>query len=139
MNDKIFIDSNIFLYALDRHDDRKRQQAKDLLFLAGSKHRVFVSTQVLNEVYSAATRKLGIDALSAKEFVRGLYDFEIVQITPAIIESAMDCSVLYRLNYWDALMIAAAEAGRCSVLWTEDMRSGEKVRQVEIRNPFLGV
>ena len=137
MSDKVFIDSNIFLYTLDRHDQSKQRRAKELLLLAGKRQRVFISTQVLNEVYSVAVKKLEIDPVSAKEFVRGLYDFEIVLLTPPIIESAIDCSILHRVNYWDALMIAAAEAGRCTVLWTEDMQSGQSIRGVRIVTPFL--
>ena len=57
-------------------------------------------------------------------------------VTQEIIGAAIDCSILHRLNYWDALMIAAAEAASCSMLWTEDMQSGSTVRGVAVINPL---
>lgn len=136
MNAKIFVDSNVFLYTLDRNNPAKRERARNLLLSAGAEDRIFVSTQVMNEVFVAATRKLNVDPISAKEFVRGLCDFDLVPITPEIVQAAIDSTILQRLNYWDALMIAAAAAGRCSVLWTEDLQHGAVIRGVEIVNPF---
>jgi predicted nucleic acid-binding protein len=138
MTDKIFIDSNIFLYTLDRSDKEKRDRAVELLQRAGNDHRIFISTQVLNEVYAVAVRKLGVDPLNAKEFIKWLKEFDVVIISSELIESAIDCSILTRINYWDALMLAAAESARCDLLWTEDLQHGSVVRGVRVVNPFLG-
>jgi predicted nucleic acid-binding protein len=133
---KVFVDSNIFLYALDR-SSRRRELAKSRLLELSRSGRVVISTQVLNEIFSVATRKLSIDPVSAKNFVRQLYDFDVILVTPEIIDSAMDCAILNRLNYWDALMIAAAESARCPAIWTEDMDPGQVIRGVEVVNPLL--
>lgn len=138
MTDKIFIDSNIFLYTLDRSDKEKRDRAVEFLQRAGNDHRIFISTQVLNEVYAVAVRKLGVDPLNAKEFIKWLKEFDVVIISSELIESAIDCSILTRINYWDALMFAAAESARCDLLWTEDLQHGSVVRGVRVVNPFLG-
>lgn len=138
MTDKIFIDSNIFLYTLDRSDKEKRDRAAELLQRAGNDHRIFISTQVLNEVYAVAVRKLGVDPLNAKEFIKWLKEFDVVIISSELIESAIDCSILTRINYWDALMLAAAESAKCDLLWTEDLQHGSVVRGVRVVNPFLG-
>ena len=53
-----------------------------------------------------------------------------------VIEAAMDCVILHQLNYWDALMIAAAEIARCHKIWTEDLAEGSVIRGVEIVNPL---
>ena len=137
MTDKIFVDSNIFLYTLDRHDSARRELAKERLLHASRESRIFISTQVLNEVFAVATRKLGVDPVSAKEFVRSLYGFDVVVITPELIESAIDCSIVNRLSYWDALMIAAAESVRCVALWSEDMQPGFVCRGVRFLNPLV--
>jgi predicted nucleic acid-binding protein len=138
MTDKIFIDSNIFLYTLDRSNKEKRDTAAELLQRAANDHRIFISTQVLNEVYAVAVRKLGVEPLDAKEFIKWLKEFDVVIISSELIESAIDCSILTRINYWDALMFAAAESAKCDLLWTEDLQHGSVVRGVRVANPFLG-
>ena len=136
MSDKVFVDSNIFLYTLDGNDKKRRERAKAQLSALSTTQRVVISTQVLNEVYAVATRKLGVDPVMAKRFIHQLTDFDVLLITPEVIDSAIDCSILNQLTYWDALMIAAAESARCSTLWTEDMNHGESVRGVQIFNPL---
>ena len=135
-NEKVFVDSNIFLYTLDGSDKVRREKAKALLAKLSETNRIVISTQVLNEVYAVATRKLGVEVVMAKRFVRQLYDFDVIVVTQEVIDAAMDCSILHQLNYWDALMVAAAELARCSVLWTENMNAGEVLRGVRIVNPL---
>lgn len=137
MNSKIFIDSNIFLYALDRYDQKRRETVKIKLASVSNESRIVVSTQVLNEVYAVSTRKLGVDPLAAKDFIRQLGKFDVLLVTPGIISSAIDCSILNKTSYWDALMIATAEEANCDVLWTEDLSHGQVIRGVRIENPLL--
>lgn len=133
----IFVDSNIFIYTLDKHDDTRRQKAKRSLGHLSKFDRIIISTQVINEVFAVSTRKLHIDAVAAKKFVQQLFEFDVVHMSQEIIEDAMDFSILYQLNYWDALMVSAAYATKCKFLWTEDMQHGEMIKGVQIVNPFL--
>jgi len=135
--DRVFIDSNIFLYALDKSDSQRRARSLELLQSVARKNRIFLSTQVLNEVYAVAVRKLAVEPLNAKEFVKKLQEFDVIIISSEVIESAIDCSILHRISYWDALMVAAAESAKCDLLWTEDMQHGAEVRGVRVVNPFL--
>lgn len=131
---KIFVDSNIFLYTLDLGEITRREKAKEALL--GLEDRIVISTQVVNEVYSVATRKLGIDPVMIKKFVRQLFCFEVVNINQEVIESAIDCSILNKISYWDALMIAASESVNCYRLWTEDLSPGTEICGVRIENPL---
>jgi predicted nucleic acid-binding protein len=137
MDGKVFVDSNIFLYTLDSSEKTRREKAKARLVELSGTNRIVISTQVLNEVYAVATRKLGVEVVMAKRFVRQLCDFDVIVVTQEVIDAAMDCSILHQLNYWDALMIAAAELARCSVLWTEDLNPGEMICGVRIVNPLV--
>jgi predicted nucleic acid-binding protein len=139
MTGRIFIDSNIFLYTLDKADNSRRKIAKERLLTAADNNKIVISTQVINEIFAVATRKLGIEALSVKEFIRGLYDFDVVIISTEIIESAIDCSILHRLSYWDALMIAAGQAAKCDILWSEDLKHDAEIRGLKIQNPLIDV
>ena len=62
--------------------------------------------------------------------------FETVTITPGIIKEAIDCGIINRLSFWDALMITAAESSKCGKLWTEDLNDGQVIRGVRIENPL---
>lgn len=96
-----------------------------------------ISTQVLQEFYSAATRKLGIAPPHARQHLRDFRVFDIVQITPAIIEDGIDCSVLHQLSFWDGLIVAAAVTATTTELLSEDLNHGQRIQGVTIRNPFL--
>jgi predicted nucleic acid-binding protein len=42
----------------------------------------------------------------------------------------------YRISFWDALIVSAAEAAGAQVLYTEDLNDGQQYGQVTVRNPF---
>ena len=69
-----------------------------------------ISTQVLQlqEFFVTTTAKLGVDPLAAKAILETFAVFEIVQASPRLIEDAIDCSIVNRLAFWDALIITAA-------------------------------
>ena len=57
-------------------------------------------------------------------------------ITPDIIKEAIDCSIINRLSFWNALIVAAAESAKCQRIWTEDLNDGQVIRGVKIKNPL---
>ena len=85
---------------------------------------------------TADTRKLGIDPLQARQHLRDFRVFDIVQVTPAIIEEGIDCSILHQLSFWDGLIIAAAATATSSELISEDLSDGQSIQGICIRNPF---
>ena len=95
-----------------------------------------ISTQVLQEFYVAATKKLKADPVIVKDIMRSFENFEIVTITPTIINDAIDCSILNVLSFWDALIVSAAGYAKCAKLWSEDLNTGQVIRGVKIENPF---
>ena len=42
----------------------------------------------------------------------------------------------YRLSFPDGVILAAADAGRCDVLYSEDFTAGRRYAGIEVRNPF---
>ena len=104
---KVFIDTNILIYSLDRHDSEKQSIARKLLKNAAREHTGVISTQILQEFYVAATRKLGVDPILAKEMVNKFNNYETVTITTEMIKDAIDCSILQRISFWDSLVLVA--------------------------------
>ena len=95
-----------------------------------------VSTQVLQETYAVATRKLGVDPLVVRGVLESVELLEIVTITQRHTHEAVDRSILNTISFWDALLVAAASSARCDTLWTEDLAHGQTLLGVRIENPL---
>jgi predicted nucleic acid-binding protein len=94
---------------------------------------------VLNEFYSNARRKFptAISAGDARAEVRRYQRWQPWQIDHATMETAWAVESRYQLNYWDALIVAAAQAQGCAYLLSEDLQHGQQIDSVKILNPFL--
>jgi len=67
MNVPVFLDTNVLLYADDNVDPDKRERARNLIREIVRDRNGRISLQVLQEYFSAATRKLGIDSATARK------------------------------------------------------------------------
>jgi len=133
---KVFIDTNIFVYSMDSHDKVKKKKCRDLLKKAHHDLQGVISTQVMQELYITATKKLNADPLIVKDILNSLDRFETVTVTQEIINEAIDCSIISRISFWDALIVSAAQSARCEMIWTEDLNHGQIIRGVLIENPL---
>jgi predicted nucleic acid-binding protein len=133
---KVFVDTNILVYSMDKHDLHKMKKSRSILKKLKKEMHGVISTQVLQEFYVVATKKLKADPINVKDIIRSFENFEIVTITPAIINDAIDCSILNVISFWDSLIVSAAEYAKCAQLWTEDLNTGQVIRGVKIVNPF---
>lgn len=134
---KVFIDTNILVYSMDHHDRDKQERCRDLLKTLQMDQLGVISTQVIQEFYVAATKKLNADPLIVKDILHSFERFETVIITPEIIKEAIDCSVIHRISFWDSLIVVAAQSANCSKLWTEDLNHGQIIRGVRVENPLM--
>jgi predicted nucleic acid-binding protein len=134
---KVFFDTNILVYAFDEKDKRKRTLCRSLLRRVSERElQGVLSTQVLQEFCVVGVKKLGMDPLFAKGVLASLERFEIVTVSPPLINEAIDCQVLFQLSFWDALVLAAAASARCETIWTEDFNPGQVMRGAKIENPL---
>jgi predicted nucleic acid-binding protein len=97
-----------------------------------------VSTQVVQEFYSAGSRKLGMPRRELQEAAAALLDLPLVIVGPAHILAAIRSEERYLISFWDALILAAAESGGAEVLYTEDLNDGQQYGTVVARDPFRG-
>ena len=132
MNDKPFFDTNVILYAF-RENDTRGQVAETLLATGGS-----LSVQVLNEFVAVARRKFD----KSWEEVRRALDIlrvlcpEPVPLTIETHERALQIAERYGYSIFDSLIIAAALRAGARTLYSEDMRDGQVIDGLMIRNPF---
>ena len=137
MPGKVFLDTNILLYAQDADAAPKRRRGRDVIEGLAQSGDGVISTQVMQEFYVAATRKLGLPSLAAKAVLKTLAVFEVVQVSPALIQEAIDCSILNELSFWDSLILAAAAAAGCVTIYSEDLNAGQTVLGVRVENPLV--
>jgi len=136
MTSKIFIDTNVLVYALDKAEPEKQKKARELLRKTESDRLGVISTQVLQEYYVVATQKMKVEPELAKRIISSLSKFEVVVINQPIIEKAIDISISNKITFWDALIVSSAAAARCRIIWTEDLNHGQSINKIKIENPF---
>ena len=136
MAHRSFLDTNVLIYSVDRADRAKQETALGLIARHAKERTGVISTQVLQEYFSAATRKLGIAPQQARQHLRDFLVFDIVQVTPGIIEEGVDCSILNTISFWDGLIVASASAAKCAELISEDLADGQIIQGIAIKNPF---
>ena len=77
-----------------------------------------LSTQVLQEYVNVALRRLRLPVPLIRERL-GLYGrFDLVPATPEVMEGALALHVLHGTSFYDALILQAAIASGCSVLFS---------------------
>jgi predicted nucleic acid-binding protein len=133
---KVFLDTNILIYSLDSSDAGKRKKSRRLIKSLTGENSGVISTQLMQVFYVAATAKLGADPLLIKDILRSLERFETIMVSPALIKEAIDCSIINRVSFWNALIVVSAESAQCENLWTEDLNHGQIIRGVRIENPL---
>lgn len=136
MTDRVFVDTNIFVYADDRAARTKRGRARTVLSELVRTRRAVVSTQVMQEYFAAAIQKLGMSPERARIRVERLNRLDVVLIRPELILGAIDLCRLHALSFWDALIVRSASAAGCGRLLSEDMQDGQTIDGVRMENPF---
>lgn len=138
MNDKVFVDTNILLYARDSGQPEKQPVAASWLEVLWRDRTGRISFQVLQEYYVNATQKLkpGLSKEQARRDIRNLCFWDPVRTDVALIESAWLLADRFRFSWWDAQVVAAARIARCSILLSEDMQHTPDVDGTVILNPF---
>jgi predicted nucleic acid-binding protein len=136
MSDRVFVDTNIFVYADDKSAKIKRVRARAVLSELIRTRRAVVSTQVMQEYFAAATKKLGLSPERARIRVERLNRLDVILVRPELVLGAIDLCRLHVLSFWDALIVRSASAAGCARLLSEDMQSGQTIDGVRIENPF---
>ena len=136
MSGRSFLDTNVLVYTDDADAPAKRDRALELYARCRRERRGVVSTQVLQEYFVAATRKLGVDAATARRKVELFGALQLVVLGLDDVLGATDLQRAHRLSFWDALIVRAAQASGSSRLYSEDLQHGWKLDGLEVVDPF---
>jgi len=137
MTEPIFVDTNVWVYAVDTADPAKRKRALEATAPARGRDLV-ISTQVLTEFYAVVTRKLAVPVSvdDAEAMVRQLSVLPVVAIDGSLVVSAIVGSREWQVSIWDALILRAAEVAGCRRVLSEDLADGTTYGSVAVENPF---
>ena len=132
------IDTNILVYAYDKSYLKKHKIAKGAVEDSWQTQSGVLSIQNLAEFYSIITRKVQkpVAISKAKQIVLDLIEgFEILKYSEKTIISAIDNQLIYRIPFWDALIVATMEENSVDVIVTEN-EDFKKVEWLKVINPF---
>ncbi len=136
MTGPIFVDTNVFIYAVDLADPRKQQVAQSWLSGLWTTRRGRLSLQVIHEYYAKVCQKSLSARQQARAGARELFAWQPVAMDSVLVEHAWKLQDRYQLSFWDALIVAAAKSAACDLLLTEDMQSGQDFDSLLVVNPF---
>ena len=137
-HDLYFLDTNIIVYAYDKHEPQKMEIARQILRQGMLEQNVILSPQVLGEFFVVVTKRIKepLASAAALEIIETLDILSSIDIDHLLVVQAITYHLQYRISYWDALIVAAAKRSRCNTLLTEDLKDGEIYKGVKVHNPF---
>lgn len=136
---RVFIDTNLWVYRLDRRQPEKTRYISQWLRELASEHDIVVSTQVMVELRSVLTRKLspGFSAADTRIALDALAAFEVIGTHASLVLDAHELATAEQLSWFDALIAEAALRSRCEILYSEDFSHGRKLGgKLLVQNPF---
>lgn len=136
---RFFLDTNILIYTFDSQAKSKQQRAMELVHSALASRQGIISYQVVQEFLNSALRKFSraLPRSEAQAYLE-LVLMPLCEVFPdsRLFARALSISGEMQISFYDALIVSSALFGDCRVLWTEDLQSGRKIGDLEIRNPF---
>jgi predicted nucleic acid-binding protein len=133
-----FVDTNVLLYAQDLRDPPKQAAAAGWLAHFWAHRTGRISTQVLNELYANLRKAApGMTLEATRALVRRYRAWQPWTVDDSTVDRAWLVQDRFQFNYWDALMVAAAQQQGCTVLLTEDLQHGQNIDSLRVVNPFL--
>ncbi|MEW6227220.1 MAG: PIN domain-containing protein [Bacillota bacterium] len=139
MRDRIFVDTNILVYAYDRSEPSKQRKAIDVLDRLALYGKGAISAQVLSEFFVAVTRRisapLSVDdgAQRVRSYIRA---WTVLDVTSFIVLEAARGVKDHHMSFWDAQIWATARLNQIPVVFSEDFNPGSVIDGVLFANPF---
>lgn len=136
MTASVFFDTNVLVYAAigTGKDERKRKRALELI----ESEDFGTSAQVLQEFFVTVAKKASrpLSAAQALEWIEQWAAFPCQVIDHQLVRIAIEQSQRYSISYWDAAILAAAEALGAHTVYSEDLNDGQQYGRVRVVNPF---
>ena len=139
MADKFFVETNILIYAHDRSAGIKHQRARHAIERLWTTGQGVLSTQILQELCVKFRCKLArpLPGEEVRRLIQDYLSWEIVANSPEAVLQALEIEVRYKISFWDAMVLQAAEQSGTAILYSEDLAAGQSYGPVQVMNPLL--
>jgi predicted nucleic acid-binding protein len=136
MNDRVFIDTNVWVYYFQAMDEPGKTAARKLIDNCFS--YAVISVQVLGELFSVMTKKGNDPERSAAIIEACINNFHVTEIRVSVVSAALWIIRKYGYSYYDSLIIASALEAGCTTLYTEYLQHRQLIEgKLRIVNPFV--
>ena len=132
----VFFDSNVLVYIAIKQDAAKKKVAIQLVASAIENQSGYISLQVLREVANCMFKKSNDSIEHIRETLSGFDALDCLDESRDLLDRAIEIKDEYGIQFYDALIVAAAEAAGCETLYSEDMGDGQIYGGILIVNPF---
>jgi predicted nucleic acid-binding protein len=135
---KIFVDSNVWLYLFLQDSDKKYKTVAEYLKYNNLNSTFIITYQVINEV-SNILLKNKYSEIKIKENIDFLFKICTIQeFTKDIIMAASSIRQNYSFSFWDSILVGSALFSNCNMLISEDMQDGLIINgKLLIKNIFI--
>ena len=133
-----FLDTNVLVYSIDGKDPAKQVVARGIVVSAVRGGGFLISAQVLNEFSNIALLKLKLSVEEVRKFVSFFSRIGVVSLESRWTDAALLLKQRYETQFFDSLLLAAAQENGCDEILTEDLNDGQMYGSVKAVNPFKG-
>ena len=134
-----FLDTNVLIYSVDGKDLAKQAIARDIVVSAVRGGGFLMSAQVLNEFSNIALLKLKLSVEETRKFVSFFSRISVISIESRWTDVALLLKQRYDIQFFDSLLLVAAQENGCDEILTEDLNDGQMYGRVRAVNPFKGL
>ena len=137
MSVRVYVDTNVWVYARDGRFPDKQARAQAWLRSLARSGAMVVSPQVAKEHHSVAQRKLGLPQAAARRASEAILAWCDAPLTRAELERALDIEARWKTSWWDAVNLASALAAHCTHFLTEDAQSAPVIEGLRLIDPLF--
>jgi predicted nucleic acid-binding protein len=133
-----FVDTNVLVYAHDKTAGDKQLRARELIEHLWDTGQGYLSLQVLQEFYVTVTRKwvYQLPTTAAIQLLKDFSRWNVHRPTSRDLVAAAMLQQQYQISFWDALILTSAQRCKCTIVWSEDLNTGQSYQNVTVRSPF---
>ena len=132
-----FFDTNVLVYAATKQDMAKRNIARELIGHALEvNHDGVITVQIMTEFINVMQSRFKATAKDIDEWVSQFYPLLATEVTMDVVCNAMYVKEEYGIQFYDALVVSAAEKLGCHEIVSEDLNDGQTYRGLKAVNPF---
>ena len=131
-----FLDTNVLIYSIDGKDPTKQVVAREIVVSAVRGGGFLISAQVLNEFSNIALLKLKLSVEEVRKFISFFSRIGVVSLESRWTDAALLLKQRYETQFFDSLLLVAAQENGCDEILTEDLNDGQMYGSVKAVNPF---